>query len=340
MEKDDELKGGGNSYDFGARIYDARVGRFLSLDPMQEKYPNFSPYIYSANNPISYIDKEGKYALFIHYMLTRYQLMKSGVPEVVSNLIAHYASTFSDNPGGMSDVRQRIVKNPKIGMLIIAQNKSDSQKSNPIFNSIGGSLSAEQASGLSYNDAIDYSRSKNSQGESSEAQLWHVTRTYSEKDIVSANMAINRSLSNAWDLLFDSASKSSLENMKANTSAIENLGFALHTFQDAKAHQGAVFRATIFNLKGYCSTNGNEHDLDNDVNPDEKLFNEARKATKGAILVHQILNGNYSNLQDGQKVYTEGMSKSQMKRLDKALRKGGFESTESGRTDSIKIVKK
>ena len=52
IAQDDKLKGNGNSYDFQARIYDAKIGRFLSLDPMQEKYPNFSIYIYSANNPI------------------------------------------------------------------------------------------------------------------------------------------------------------------------------------------------------------------------------------------------------------------------------------------------
>ena len=57
-------------------------------------------------------------------------------------------------------------------------------------------------------------------------------------------------------------------------------------------------------------------------------------------MVHQILNGNYSNLKNGQKIYTEGMNKSQLKKLDKALKKGGFESTESGRTDSIKVLKK
>ena len=41
-EKDDEVKGIGNSLDFGARIYDSRLGRWMSLDPMQSKYPSLS----------------------------------------------------------------------------------------------------------------------------------------------------------------------------------------------------------------------------------------------------------------------------------------------------------
>ena len=58
-------------------------------------------------------------------MLNRYQLILSGSLEVVSNLIAHYDSTSTAHPDGMSDIRQRIIKCPKIGMLIIAQSKSD-----------------------------------------------------------------------------------------------------------------------------------------------------------------------------------------------------------------------
>jgi RHS repeat-associated protein len=60
MEKDDEVKGSGNSYDFGARIYDSRLGRWLSMDPLQAKYPSLSPYNFVANNPIKFVDYDGK----------------------------------------------------------------------------------------------------------------------------------------------------------------------------------------------------------------------------------------------------------------------------------------
>ena len=49
MEKDDEVKGLGNSLDFGARMYDPRLGRWLSLDPLQQKYPFASPYNFALN---------------------------------------------------------------------------------------------------------------------------------------------------------------------------------------------------------------------------------------------------------------------------------------------------
>jgi RHS repeat-associated protein len=59
-EKDDEVKGEGNSYDFGARIYDPRVARWLSRDAHFDKYPYYSPYIGMGNNPISLTDPDGK----------------------------------------------------------------------------------------------------------------------------------------------------------------------------------------------------------------------------------------------------------------------------------------
>jgi RHS repeat-associated protein len=60
MEKDDEIKGSGNSYDFGARIYDPRIGRWLSLDPLMSKYAYLSPYHYTSNSPIALVDLDGK----------------------------------------------------------------------------------------------------------------------------------------------------------------------------------------------------------------------------------------------------------------------------------------
>ena len=60
QEKDDEIKGSGNSYDFGSRIYDPRLGKWLSLDPMQSKFPSLSPYHAFGNSPIWMVDPDGK----------------------------------------------------------------------------------------------------------------------------------------------------------------------------------------------------------------------------------------------------------------------------------------
>ncbi len=59
QEKDDEIKGEGNSYDFGARMLDARVGRFISLDPLVRDFPFYSPFQFAGNSPIMAIDLDG-----------------------------------------------------------------------------------------------------------------------------------------------------------------------------------------------------------------------------------------------------------------------------------------
>jgi RHS repeat-associated protein len=59
QEKDDEIKGKGNTYDFGARMHDPRLGRWLSVDQHTGKYPDKSPYNINNNNPILFVDLDG-----------------------------------------------------------------------------------------------------------------------------------------------------------------------------------------------------------------------------------------------------------------------------------------
>lgn len=59
-EMDNELKGEGNHYDYGMRLYDPRVNRFFSTDPMTYSYPYLTPYQFASNRPIDGIDLDGK----------------------------------------------------------------------------------------------------------------------------------------------------------------------------------------------------------------------------------------------------------------------------------------
>jgi RHS repeat-associated protein len=58
-ENDNEIKGVANQQDYGERIYDPRIGKFLSVDPIAAKYPELTPFQFASNRPIDGIDLDG-----------------------------------------------------------------------------------------------------------------------------------------------------------------------------------------------------------------------------------------------------------------------------------------
>lgn len=58
-ENDNEGKGEGNEQDYGMRVYDPRLGRFLSVDPLQKTYPELTPFQFASNSPIASVDLDG-----------------------------------------------------------------------------------------------------------------------------------------------------------------------------------------------------------------------------------------------------------------------------------------
>jgi RHS repeat-associated protein len=83
-EKDDEVKGAGNSLDFGARIYDPRLGRWMSVDPLASRYAYISPYNGFANNPIIYVDHSGKdNVIYLVYLPDKKTTLKKADVEAI-----------------------------------------------------------------------------------------------------------------------------------------------------------------------------------------------------------------------------------------------------------------
>jgi RHS repeat-associated protein len=77
-ENDNDVKGLGNQQDYGMRIYDARVGRFLSVDPLSKSYPWYTPYQFAGNTPIQAIDLDGLEELkSIYFNNVRFVVLKN-----------------------------------------------------------------------------------------------------------------------------------------------------------------------------------------------------------------------------------------------------------------------
>ena len=72
QEGDDEIKGFGNSYDFGERMVDVRLSRPISVDPLAAQFPWWSPYQFAGNSPIRFIDLDGAeaYDPLVRFLIT------------------------------------------------------------------------------------------------------------------------------------------------------------------------------------------------------------------------------------------------------------------------------
>jgi hypothetical protein len=78
------VKGAGNQQDYGMRIYDPRLGRFLSVDPLTKTYPMLTPYQFASNTPIAAIDLDGLEGVIPTYGM-EYNTPKHYTAEQVAN---------------------------------------------------------------------------------------------------------------------------------------------------------------------------------------------------------------------------------------------------------------
>lgn len=65
-------------YEYGARNYDPAVGRFFNIDRLSEKYETLSPYNYTANNPIKFVDVDGEWIDIFDPGGEKYRYMTGG----------------------------------------------------------------------------------------------------------------------------------------------------------------------------------------------------------------------------------------------------------------------
>jgi RHS repeat-associated protein len=110
MEKDDEVKGEGNSYTTEFRQYDPRLGRWLTLDPLFSNFPWQSPYCSFDNNPLIFTDVKGDSTKFVNEQGETIFDVQDGSEEV-----------FVIDKGKITDVYFQIKNNIKENKIFSAE---------------------------------------------------------------------------------------------------------------------------------------------------------------------------------------------------------------------------
>ena len=83
-------------YDYGARFYDAQVGRFHSVDPIIEKFPHLTPFNYASNNPVSNIDLWGLQGMNFNLM-ANFSIASIRVKNWIGGLVSYTQKTYKNN---------------------------------------------------------------------------------------------------------------------------------------------------------------------------------------------------------------------------------------------------
>ena len=124
-ENDNEVKGEGNQQDYGMRIYDGRLGRILSVDPLTKGYPELTPYQFSSNTPIQATDLDGEEASTAQWKLWFWQAKAALTPKRGESVVDKLrdGNNAANSNYGRFDSRRSISEQVEENQNIVRENK-------------------------------------------------------------------------------------------------------------------------------------------------------------------------------------------------------------------------
>lgn len=131
-ESDSETYGNGNIYDYGFRIYNPRLGKFLSVDPLTSSFPWFTTYQFAGNAPIWAVDLEGLEAgIVIRWYDNTGQWVGTTVLSVQNS---------NDRPLGQTNYLYMNLPSTQNNTNVISNLRSGISKTNPVNSGDANSL--------------------------------------------------------------------------------------------------------------------------------------------------------------------------------------------------------
>jgi RHS repeat-associated protein len=141
-EKDNEDYGEGNGYDYGARLYNSRLGRFLSVDPLVRDYPWYTPYQFAGNKPIVAADLDGREEWMKNqeFLLKRRAQIQLEVSHQHDVFVNAPPKTFTQSWRDSKNIFDRAIYEIANGIYTLPQQLTASMRGADYIHNIGGNV--------------------------------------------------------------------------------------------------------------------------------------------------------------------------------------------------------
>ncbi|PCJ64657.1 MAG: hypothetical protein COA58_13035 [Bacteroidetes bacterium] len=235
-EGDNEVSEEGNVYDYGFRIYNPRLAKFLSVDPLTKSYPWYTPYQFAGNMPIAAIDLDGLESMIVTKSWTDQDYQKPIITVTIDE--TQYFGIIKKtiwNAGSQSHYVSPRIRTNKIMTGTITVIKPDGGSPIITADNLSGQLVA------TVNDRIAEIKEKRHTTEVNNIDFENTTKVFDEDLTVTGTTTITTTfnkLESTSASVYVSTSIPENEEVISLVAMLEGQGYEVSVFEEAMEYKG------------------------------------------------------------------------------------------------------